>query len=127
MPELQQRLADEEAALSADAGTRRLLKEEVDADDIARIVAAWTGIPVTRLMEGEQAKLIHMEERLHERVVGQDEAVSRRVRRRAPRARRPQGPQAAHRLVHLPGPHRRGQDRAGARPGRSSCSTTSRP
>ncbi|MGD8684139.1 MAG: AAA family ATPase, partial [Chloroflexota bacterium] len=57
-------------------GARRLLKEEVDADDIARIVAAWTGIPVARLMEGEQAKLIHMEDRLHERVVGQDEAIS---------------------------------------------------
>ena len=55
---------------SKDGAARRLLKEEVDADDIARIVAAWTGIPVTRLMEGEQAKLIHMEERLHERVVG---------------------------------------------------------
>ena len=50
-------------------------KEEVDADDIARIVATWTGIPVTRLLEGEQAKLIHMEERLHQRVIGQDEAI----------------------------------------------------
>ncbi len=76
IPELQQRLAAEEAALAADEGTRRLLKEEVDADDIARIVASWTGIPVARLMEGEQAKLLHMEERLHERVVGQDEAIS---------------------------------------------------
>ena len=75
IPELQQRLAHEEAALAADEGTRRLLKEEVDADDIARIVAAWTGIPVARLMEGEQAKLINMEERLHERVIGQDEAI----------------------------------------------------
>ena len=77
IPELQQRLADEEAALATDEdGRSRLLKEEVDADDIARIVAVWTGIPVTRLMEGEQAKLIHMEERLHERVVGQDDAIS---------------------------------------------------
>ncbi|MGH2512827.1 MAG: AAA family ATPase, partial [Candidatus Limnocylindrales bacterium] len=49
--------------------------EEVDADDIAEIVASWTGIPVTKLLEGETAKLVHMEERLHERVVGQDEAV----------------------------------------------------
>jgi ATP-dependent Clp protease ATP-binding subunit ClpB len=48
----------------------------VDADDIARIVAAWTGIPVARLMEGEGAKLLNMEERLHERVIGQDEAIS---------------------------------------------------
>jgi ATP-dependent Clp protease ATP-binding subunit ClpB len=75
IPELQRRLADEESALAADEGARRLLKEEVDADDIARIVASWTGIPVARLMEGEQAKLIHMEDRLHERVVGQDEAI----------------------------------------------------
>ena len=77
IPELQERLKAEEAALAGgEGGHRRLLKEEVDADDIARIVAAWTGIPVVRLMEGEQAKLIHMEERLHERVIGQDEAIA---------------------------------------------------
>jgi len=52
-----------------------LVKEEVDEDDIASVVARWTGIPVSRLLEGETEKLIHMEERLHERVVGQDEAV----------------------------------------------------
>jgi ATP-dependent Clp protease ATP-binding subunit ClpB len=74
-PELQKRLSEQEAGL-ADSGGRRLLKEEVDADDIARIVAVWTGIPVTRLMEGEQAKLIRMEDELHKRVVGQDEAVA---------------------------------------------------
>ncbi len=51
------------------------LKEEVDADDVAEVVARWTGIPVSRLLEGEMEKLIHMEERLHERVIGQDEAV----------------------------------------------------
>ena len=51
------------------------LKEEVDADDVATVVATWTGIPVTRLLEGEVEKLVHMEERLHARVVGQDEAV----------------------------------------------------
>jgi ATP-dependent Clp protease ATP-binding subunit ClpB len=51
------------------------LKEEVDADDVAEVVARWTGIPVSRLLEGEVEKLIHMEERLHERVIGQDEAV----------------------------------------------------
>ncbi|HEX5828592.1 MAG TPA: AAA family ATPase, partial [Candidatus Limnocylindrales bacterium] len=57
-------------------GPGALLKEEVGADDIAGIVAAWTGIPVTRLMEGELEKLVHMEERLHDRVVGQDEAIA---------------------------------------------------
>ncbi len=74
LPETQKRLADEEAALAKE-GAQRLLKEEVDADDIARIVSSWTGVPVTRLMEGEQAKLIRMEDELHKRVVGQDEAV----------------------------------------------------
>src|SRR5204862_5921433 len=53
-----------------------LLKEEIDEEDIARIVAKWTGIPVSRMLEGEIQKLVHMEERLKERVVGQDEAVS---------------------------------------------------
>ncbi len=73
--ELQRQLQAHEAALAALDGQTRLLKEEVDADDIAEIVSQWTGIPVTRLMEGEQAKLVHMEERLHERVIGQDEAI----------------------------------------------------
>ncbi len=75
LPELQKHLSEQEAAL-AESGAQRLLKEEVDADDIARIVSAWTGVPVTRLLEGEQAKLIRMEEELHKRVVGQDEAVA---------------------------------------------------
>jgi ATP-dependent Clp protease ATP-binding subunit ClpB len=52
-----------------------MVKEEVDEDDVAHVVARWTGIPVSRLLEGETEKLIHMEERLHQRVVGQDEAV----------------------------------------------------
>src|SRR5215204_843696 len=73
--ELQARLQEQEAALTALQGTGSMLKEEVTADDVAGIVAAWTGIPVTRLMEGEQAKLIQMEDRLHERVIGQDEAI----------------------------------------------------
>src|SRR3970282_370293 len=54
---------------------QRMLKEEVDEEDIAEVVAKWTNIPVSRLMEGEIQKLIHMEERLHERVVGQHEAI----------------------------------------------------
>jgi ATP-dependent Clp protease ATP-binding subunit ClpB len=60
---------------SGATGAPQFLKEEVDADDIAEVVARWTGIPVSRLMEGETEKLVHMEERLHERVVGQDEAI----------------------------------------------------
>jgi ATP-dependent Clp protease ATP-binding subunit ClpB len=73
--QLQERLKAQEEALAVTDGSPRLLKEEVDADDVAEIVAAWTGIPVTKLLEGEMAKLVHMEERLHERVVGQGEAV----------------------------------------------------
>ena len=73
--ELQQRMLGEEEALAALQGPGRLLKEEVDADDVAKTVSAWTGIPVARLMEGEQAKLVQMEERLHRRIVGQDEAI----------------------------------------------------
>src|SRR5919112_1208233 len=74
--ELTDRLAQQEAAIAALQGPGSLLKEEVTADDIAEIVGKWTGIPVTRLMEGEMAKLVRMEERLHERVVGQDEAIA---------------------------------------------------
>ena len=71
----EQKLRDEERHLSETQSTSKLLKEEVDADDIAEVVSKWTGIPVTRLVEGEIEKLVHMEERLHERVVGQDEAI----------------------------------------------------
>jgi len=74
--ELTERLKEQEAAIAALQGPGSLLKEEVSADDIAEIVAAWTGIPVTKLMEGETAKLVHMEAGLHERIVGQDEAIA---------------------------------------------------
>jgi ATP-dependent Clp protease ATP-binding subunit ClpB len=75
IPELEKQLqAAEEAERSADTEAK-FLKTEVDAEDIAEVVGKWTGIPVSRLMEGEIEKLVHMEERLHQRVVGQDEAV----------------------------------------------------
>jgi ATP-dependent Clp protease ATP-binding subunit ClpB len=70
LPELEQELGEREQPSEAP-----MVKEEVDEDDIAAVVAAWTGIPVSRLLEGEVEKLIHMEERLHQRVVGQEEAV----------------------------------------------------
>ncbi|MFM8508349.1 MAG: AAA family ATPase, partial [Actinomycetota bacterium] len=75
IPELERRIT----AATSDARTtqqQRMLKEEVDAEDIAEVVAKWTGIPVTRLMEGEMHKLVHLEELLHQRVVGQDAAVA---------------------------------------------------
>jgi ATP-dependent Clp protease ATP-binding subunit ClpB len=97
IPELEKKLAEQESAerertrgeaeqdgagregagsgAGAKEGVPVFLKEEVDADDVAEVVARWTGIPVSRLMEGETEKLIHMEERLHERVIGQDQAI----------------------------------------------------
>ena len=75
LPRLERELASEEAALAKKQGESRLLKEEVDEEDIALVVSRWTGIPVTRLMEGEMDKLLRLEELLHRRVVGQDEAV----------------------------------------------------
>jgi len=66
---------DGESRVAAPTSEPVFLKEEVDADDVAEVVARWTGIPVSRLLEGETEKLIHMEDRLHERVVGQDEAI----------------------------------------------------
>jgi ATP-dependent Clp protease ATP-binding subunit ClpB len=73
--ELEQKQADAEGRIKNMQKDGALLKEEVDAEEIAQIVARWTGIPVSRLMEGETEKLIHMEDRLHQRVVGQDDAV----------------------------------------------------
>jgi ATP-dependent Clp protease ATP-binding subunit ClpB len=84
LPALERELHEKEASLDAEAGGRRLLKEEVDEEDIAAVISRWTGIPVSRLMEAEIQKLLQMETNLHLRVVGQDEAivaVSNAVRR----------------------------------------------
>jgi len=72
---LQRQLEQETARLAVLQQKQRMLKEEVDEEDVAEVVAKWTGIPVSRLLEGEMQKLVRMEERLHARVVGQDEAV----------------------------------------------------
>jgi ATP-dependent Clp protease ATP-binding subunit ClpB len=74
IPELEKRLADLDER--AQQGDFKFFKNTVDSEDVAEVVARWTGIPVSRLLEGEVEKLIHMEERLHERVIGQHEAVS---------------------------------------------------
>jgi ATP-dependent Clp protease ATP-binding subunit ClpB len=73
--ELEDQLVALEERIKAIQGEDALLKEEVDAEEIAQIVARWTGIPVSKLLEGEMDKLVHMEERLHQRVVGQDAAL----------------------------------------------------
>ena len=75
LPRLERELAAEEERLVKKQGESRLLKEEVDEEDIALVVSRWTGIPVTRLLESELQKLLRLEDLLHERVVGQDEAV----------------------------------------------------
>ena len=75
VPELERRLRAEEEQLAAKRGDRPLLHELLSEEQIAEIVARWTGIPVNRLLEGEREKLLHLDEVLHERVVGQDEAV----------------------------------------------------
>ncbi|MDO8964061.1 MAG: ATP-dependent chaperone ClpB [Coriobacteriia bacterium] len=76
IPEFERRIEEADARLKDLQAGSPMLKEEVDEEDIAEVVSAWTGIPLSRLMEGELAKLVHLEEKLHERVVGQDEAVA---------------------------------------------------
>jgi ATP-dependent Clp protease ATP-binding subunit ClpB len=73
---LENKLKDEEARHAEKQGSARLLKEEVDEEDIADVVSRWTGVPVSRLLEGEVQKLLHLGEALHRRVIGQDEAVT---------------------------------------------------
>jgi ATP-dependent Clp protease ATP-binding subunit ClpB len=75
IPELERRVEEATKHLDELQSSQRMLKEEVDEEDIAEVVSKWTAIPVTRLMEGEVAKLVRMEDVLHERVVGQEEAV----------------------------------------------------
>src|SRR3990172_3097136 len=75
LPELNKKLENKSKELSEIQKGKKMLKEEVDAEDIAEIVSKWTGIPVSRLMEGEIEKLIHMEERISKRVIGQEEAI----------------------------------------------------
>ena len=76
IPELERRINDATAHLDQLQVTQRMLKEEVDAEDIAEVVSKWTGVPVTKLLEGEMAKLVHLEDQLHKRVIGQDAAVT---------------------------------------------------
>ncbi len=74
--ELERKLKAEEEAFASKQGESKLIKEEVDEEDIADVVSRWTGVPVSKLLEGELQKLLHLQEELHQRVVGQDEAVA---------------------------------------------------
>ncbi|HYJ13510.1 MAG TPA: AAA family ATPase, partial [Thermomicrobiales bacterium] len=98
LEDLDAQVLEQERALARLQASGKLLKEEVDADDIADVVSRWTGIPVSRMLEGEIEKLVHMEERLHQRVVGQDEAieaVANAVRRSRAGLADPNRPQAS--------------------------------
>jgi ATP-dependent Clp protease ATP-binding subunit ClpB len=75
LAELEKQLQQEEQSLAQRDGKTRLSKEEVDEEDIAEVISRWTGVPVTKLLEGEVQKLLHLDEELHKRVIGQDEAV----------------------------------------------------
>ncbi|MFZ9859746.1 MAG: ATP-dependent chaperone ClpB [Gemmataceae bacterium] len=75
LPELEKKIKAEEEALAAKQGANKLIKEEVSEEDIAGVVSRWTGVPVTKLMEGELQKLLHLQDELHKRVIGQEEAV----------------------------------------------------
>jgi len=95
LPELQRSLEAESARLAEKQARRKMLKEQVSEEDVAEVVSKWTGIPVSRMLEAEVQKLIHMEERLHSRVVGQDravKAVSDAVRRARAGIQDPQRP-----------------------------------
>src|SRR5246127_1808963 len=95
LPKAEAELKQLNALQDGNAGSVRMLKEEVDEEDIAKIVSKWTGIPVSKMLEGEVSKLIHMEERLRERVVGQDAALSvvaNAIRRSRAGLRDPKGP-----------------------------------
>ncbi|KAF0652494.1 ATP-dependent chaperone ClpB [Cyanobium sp. Copco_Reservoir_LC18] len=76
LAELNKKLAAKEAELSAHAGQKNLLREEVTEDDIAEVIAKWTGIPVSKLVQSEMEKLLHLEDELHTRVIGQERAVT---------------------------------------------------
>ena len=76
IPELERRITEATAHLDELQSGTRMLKEEVDADDIAEVVSKWTGVPINRLLESEMAKLVHLDDMLHQRVVGQDDAVT---------------------------------------------------
>ena len=120
LTELERKLKTEESRLAEKQSGKRLLKEEVDEEDIAQVVSRWTGVPVSKLLEGEMQKLLHLEDELHQRVIGQDEAVqavSEAVMRARSGLKDPNRPIGSFIFLRT---HRRRQNRAGAGPGRIS-------
>ena len=111
LPAVERELA-EESRSADEAAADLMVADEVGPDDVAEVVAAWTGIPAGRLLEGETQKLLRMEDVLGGRVVGQRARGARRLRRRTSRAGRRVRPRPAHRVLPVPRPDRRRQDRA---------------
>jgi ATP-dependent Clp protease ATP-binding subunit ClpB len=107
LTELQQQLEAAEANLEEQQTSgRALTREEVTEEDIAEIISKWTGIPVSKLVQSEMQKLLLLEDELHQRVIGQDEAVTAVADCHSAVPGRIGGPQPAHRQLHLPRPHR---------------------
>ena len=124
IPELEQRLA--EAQRSDRESTNKLVRNKVTDEEVAEVVSKWTGIPVSKMLEGEREKLLRMEDVLRQRVVGQDEAltiVANAIRRSRAGLSDPNRPNGSFLFL---GSHRRRQDRAHARRSPSSCSTPKR-
>ena len=120
LPHLEAELRELNATQDATASGARMLKEEVDEEDIATIVSKWTGIPVSKMLEGEVKKLVAMEARLRDRVIGQDDAlasVANAIRRSRAGLSDPKRPDWQ---LSVPGANRRGQNRNRARPRRVS-------
>ena len=104
LPKLQQQL--ENRRKECERSDRSLVHEAVTDDEIARIISRWTGIPVTRLTEGERAKLLTLEDQLHKRVVGQDEGVKRVTDAILRSKARHQGPDQTYRFLPVPWSYR---------------------
>ena len=116
VPQLEQEMRRAEAQLAAQSdGGPQFLHQEVTADDVADVVAKWTGIPVSRMLEGERERLTRLDEVLASRVIGQREAVEAVADAVPPGARRAARPQPSDRVLHLPRSYRRRKDRDGAR------------
>ena len=118
IPQVQREIEAAQGAEDAVRDSQPMVADRVTPDEVADVVAAWTGIPAGRLLEAEQAKLLRMEDVLGERLIGQRRGRARRQRRRPPRPGRHQRPRPSRRLVPVPRPHRRRQDRAGQGAGR---------
>ena len=128
LPELERQLSSQDATASPrdERTASRMLKEHVDEDDIAEVVSKWTQIPISKLLEGEIEKLVHMEERLRRRVVGQDDAVvsvANAIRRARAGLQDPNRPLGSFVFPRPPPASERPSSRA---PWQSSCSTTTR-